>query len=186
MTAAVPLTRRAAARPVNGTNAFDVILSGIRERTGLPVDASQWAIPERVPVTVHRGDAAHDVGSGRVFFDRKGNPRVRGMWSNTPLGEYVKALVAQGAVTYADLELEASIDNAGARVYNVLRVVFTLPSEPPTMEPTGPSDDARLAADVAAELLGLAARIYATPAGDVAGLADRIIACGVALGGQHG
>src|SRR6516164_10045809 len=65
------------------------------------------------------------------------------MWSSTPLGEYVRALAAQQVLHSADLELEATIDNAGARVYCVLSVVFTLPSlpRPPSVRcsPTGPS-----------------------------------------------
>jgi hypothetical protein len=108
---------------------------------------------------------------------------VRGRWSSTPLGEFVKTLAAQHVLRCADLELEASIDNAGARVYCVLSVVFTLPSDPPPAMPSGADTDAALAADAAAELLGLAARIYAANHADVAALADRVISSAVALGG---
>jgi hypothetical protein len=187
VSASAAMMRRACTRAVKGSNAFDVILSGQRERSGVMIGPGQWAIPDRVPVIVHRGGANHDVGAGRVFIDRKGNPRVRGMWSSTPLGEYVKALAMQGALHYADLELEASIDNAGERVYDVLSVVFTLPSDPPPSAPSGAGGEATLVADTAAVLLGLAARIYAAdPRGDVAGLADRVIACAIALGGHVG
>jgi hypothetical protein len=176
---------------VKGSNTFDVVLSGMREHTGLRVGPGQWAIPDRVPVTVRRGDGVHDVGAGRISTDRKGNPKVHGLWSSTPLGEYVKALVANGAIRFADLELEATIDNAGARIYNVLSVVFTLPSDPPPLAPDHQSSAATgvgtVAVDsaAAAELLGLAARIYAAdPRSDVTGLADRVIACAIALGGR--
>jgi hypothetical protein len=175
--------RRAHIQPVKGSPAFDVILSGQRERTGLPVGPGQWAIPDRVPVTVYRGGALHDVGAGRVFIDNKGWPRVRGLWSRTPLGEYVKTLAAQHVLRSADLEVEATIDNAGARVYDVLSVVFTLPSDPPPAIFSGADVEARLGADTAAELLGLAARVYAADRADVPALADRVIACAVALGG---
>ncbi len=42
------------------------------------------------------------------------------------------------------------------------------------------------AADPAAELLGLAARIYTAMPAARAGLADQVIACAIALGGQPG
>jgi hypothetical protein len=183
VSAPAPLLRRAPAQPVKGSPAFDVILSGQRERTGLVVGPGQWVFPDRIPVTIYRGGAVQEVGAGRPFIDNKGNPRVRGMWSSTPLGEYVKTLVAQRVLRHADLELEASIDDAGARVYRVVSAVFTLPSDPPPSVPSATGADASLLADTAAELLGLAARIYAANQADVAALADRIIACAVALGG---
>jgi hypothetical protein len=43
--------------------------------------------------------------------------------------------------------------------------------------------EARLGADAAAELLGLAARIYGANQADVPVLANRVIACALALGG---
>jgi hypothetical protein len=42
------------------------------------------------------------------------------------------------------------------------------------------------AADPVAELLGLAARIYTAMPAERAGLADQVIACAIALGGQPG
>ena len=77
MSAPAPLLRRAPAQPVKGSSAFDVILSGQRERTGLPIGPGQWAKPDRVPVTAYRGGALHDVGAGRVFIDNKGHPRCQ-------------------------------------------------------------------------------------------------------------
>jgi hypothetical protein len=186
VSAPAPLLRRASIQRVKGTPAFDIVLSGQREAGGLLIGPGQWAIPERVPVAVYRDGAMHHVGAGRVWLDRKGHPRLRGLWSRTPLGEYVKLLAAQHALEFVDLELEASVDNDGARVYVVLGVVITLPSDPPPGVPSAADAEGRLLADTSAELLGLAARIYA--AGDqaeVAALADRVIACAVALGGVH-
>jgi hypothetical protein len=94
-------------------------------------------------------------------------------------GEYVKTLVAQGVLQFADVELEARIDVAGARIYRVISAGFTLPADPPPST-AGPGE---LPADPAAELLGLAARVYAANRADVPALADRVIACAVALGG---
>ncbi len=123
---------RARAHPVKGGSAaFDVILGGHRDRHGVVVGPGQFIFPARLPVAVHRGDAMHVVGSGRPFVDRKGTPRLRGMWSNTPLGEYVKTLVAQRILHFADVEVETRIDDAGERLYRVLRATFTLPAEPP-------------------------------------------------------
>jgi streptomycin 6-kinase len=172
---------RARAHPVKVSNALDVILGGHRDRHGVVVGPGQLSFPARLPVAVYRGDAMHVVGSGRAFVDRKGTPRVRGMWSDTPLGEYVKTLVAQRVLHFADVELETSIDDDGGRVYRDLCATFTLPADPPPST-ADPSGAAGLPADPAAELLGLAARIYAAPA-RAADLADSVIACAVALGG---
>jgi hypothetical protein len=104
-----------------------------------------------------RRDVAVDVHGrreGGVFIDRKGNPRVRGLWATTPMSEYIKTLVTQRVLRDAHVELEASIDDDGARVYHVLGAVFTLPADPPP----APGEDTG-AAEPAAELLGLAARI---------------------------
>jgi hypothetical protein len=69
-------------------------------------------------------------------------------------------------------------------VYGVLSVVFTLPSDPPPAVLGAASADAGLAADTAAELVGLAARIYAANQAHVAALANRVIACAAAPGGS--
>jgi hypothetical protein len=66
----------------------------------------------------------------------------------------------------------------------ILGAGFTLPADPPPSVLGAAGAEAGLGADTAAELLGLAARIYSADRGDVAGLADRVIACAVALGGK--
>ena len=185
MSAAAAELWRARAHPVKGGSAaFDVILGGHRDRHGVVVvGPGQFIFPARLPVAVHRGDAMHVVGSGRPFVDRKGTPRLRGMWSNTPLGEYVKTLVAQRIPHFADVEVETRIDDAGERLYLVLRATFTLPAEPPPSADPSSAAAAGLPADPAAELLGLAARIYTADRDEVPALADRVIACAVTLGG---
>ncbi|WP_322860110.1 hypothetical protein U8D42_12755 [Mycobacterium europaeum] len=130
-----------------------------------------------MPVTVDRGGVSHVVGWGRAFIDHKGNPRIRGLWSTTPMGEYVKTLVTQRVVSFANVDLEASIDGAGARVYQVVGASFSLPVDPPPAPDDAAGDDL----EPAAELLGLAARIYAAPRAERPGLAERVIACAVAL-----
>jgi hypothetical protein len=87
-------------------------------------------------------------------------------------------------LSFADVEVEASIDDAGARLYHVLRAVFTLPADPPPQVLGTAGVQASLGADTAAELLGLAARIYAANQADAPALADRVIVCAVALGGR--
>jgi hypothetical protein len=130
-----------------GQPAFGVILSGQRDRTGLVVGPGQWVFPDWIPVPVYRAGVTHEIGAGRAFTGSKGNPRVRGMWSSTPLGEYVKKLVAQRVLHYADVELEASVDDAGARVYRVVSAVFTLPADPPPSVPSVGDAEAALLAN---------------------------------------
>jgi hypothetical protein len=135
-----------------------------------------------VPITVVRGDGARQVvGESMPFVDRKNNLRIQGMWASTPLGEYVRTLVAQRVLRDARLDYTDTIDDDGVLVREVLGGVFTLPADPPPGAPT--ADQAGLPTDPAAELLGLAARIYTARADDVAGLADQAIALLVELSG---
>lgn len=90
------------------------------------------------------------------------------MWSSTPLGEYVRALVAQGKLRSALLQYTDTIDDAGNIVREVLGGVFALPTDPP---PAPGGLDAG-GAEPAAELLGLAARIYTAEPHERAALAD--------------
>jgi hypothetical protein len=174
-------TRRGQCQPVRGAAAFDIIISGgHRERGGVVLTPSQWRQPfaERVSVTVERDGTSHVVGTGRPLVDRKGNLRIRGMWASSPLGEYVRTLVAQQVLRYAYLDYADTIDDGGQLVREVLDGVFILPADPP---PALAGDTG--GADPAAELLGLAARIYTATAAERAGLAERVIACAVMLRG---
>ncbi len=165
--------------PVRGEAAFDIVISGgHRERGGVVLTPSQWRQPfTRVPITVIQHGTRHAIGEGVPFVDRKNNLRIRGMWASTPLGEYVRTLVAQRVLRDAKLEYADTIDDAGQLVREVLGGVFRLPAGPP---PVG------CGAEPAAELLGLAARIYTATPAQRAALADQVIACAVALGGQTG
>jgi hypothetical protein len=141
---------------------------------------STWRQPfTRVPITVERAGVSHVVVEGMPFVDRKNNLRIRGVWASTPLGECVRILVAQRVLRFAYLDYTDTIDDAGQLVREVLGGVFTLPTDPPP----APGVDAG-GAEPAAELLGLAARIYAATPAQGAALADQVIACAVALGGQ--
>jgi hypothetical protein len=62
-------------------------------------------------------------------------------------------------------------------------VVFTLPSDTPPAVSSGADVEAGLLTDTAAEVLGLAARVYSANRANVPALADHVIACAVALGG---
>ncbi|BDB42832.1 MULTISPECIES: hypothetical protein [Mycobacterium] len=177
MTAPASATRRGVCRQLRGEAAFDIIIAGgHREPGGVILGPSQWRqpFPERVPITVVRHGESQVVGEGTPLLDRKNNLRIRGMWSTTPLGEYVRTLVAQRVLREAKLEYTDTIDDAGQLVREVLGGVFTLPTGPPTVGG---------GAEPAAELLGLAARIYTATPAQRAVLADQVIACALALGG---
>lgn len=185
------LRRKGEVRSPKGSPAFDlaVNLNGDRDRNGVLIGApGRLSCPDRVPVTVERDGVLHTVGWGRAFLDRKGNPRVRGLWAHNPMGEYVKSLMAQDVLRYGSIELEASIDDEGARIYRVLSASLTLPpvvanpSLPPVAAAPAP-DEGTGGADPAAELLALAARVYAAKPRARAPLLEQLITCAVALGG---
>jgi hypothetical protein len=173
------LRRKGEVRRLKGC-AFDlnVNINGDRDRNGVRIGTGRLTCPDRVPVTIERDGVAHTVGFGRAFIDSKGNPRVRGLWAATPMGEYVRSLVDQEVLRTGNLELEASIDDDGARIYNVLGASFTLAPvlANPTLSPAAPG------ADRAAELLHLAALVYAAKPSERAQLVDQLISCAVSLG----
>lgn len=107
------------------------------------------------------------------MVDRKGNLRVRGVWASTPLGEYVRTLVAQRVLRVAYLDYVDTIDDAGALVREVRGGVFTLPADPPPSRDAGTELEQLVGPDPAAELLGLAARIYTATPGQRAALAGQ-------------
>ncbi len=184
ITPLVPSTRRGRCQIVPGTGAFDIIISGQhRENAAVTLAPSQWQQPfaERVPVSVQRDGGLQLVGEGEPMVDRKGNLRIRGVWSATPLGEFVRTLVAQGKLRNALLQYSDNIDDAGNLVREVLGGVFILPAVPPRPADSGTHNEP------ASDLLGLAARIYSsTTPSEQAALADQVIICAIALGGHPG
>lgn len=142
---------------------------------------SQLQLPQCLshsPITVVQHGVRHVVGEGMPSVDRKGNLRISGMSSSTPQGEYVRTLVGQCVLRYAELEYTDTIDDAGNLVRQVPGGVFILPTDPPP----APGDDTG-GAEPASELLGLAARIYTATPAQRAVLAGQLIACAVALRG---
>src|SRR5208337_577765 len=120
---APPLSRKGQVQPLKrGSGVFDIIIcGGHRERGGVTLTPSQWRQPStRVPITVVQHSERHVVGEGMPLVDRENNLRIRGMWSSTPLGEYVRTLVAQEVLRYAELEYTDTIDDAGQLVRQVL------------------------------------------------------------------
>ena len=121
---APPLSRKGQAQPLKrGSGVFDIIIcGGHRERGGVTLTPSQWRQPStRVPITVVQHSERHVVGEGMPLVDRENNLRIRGMWSSTPLGEYVRTLVAQEVLRYAELEYTDTIDDAGRGVERGVR-----------------------------------------------------------------
>lgn len=128
------------------SGAFDlsVNINGDRDRIGVRIGPGPLSCPRRVPVSVERDGESHVVGWGRASIDRSGNPRVRGLWAATPMGEYVKTLLDREVSHYGNRELEASIGDDGARMYHVLGASFTLPPvlANPSLPPAAPAPTA--------------------------------------------
>lgn len=131
------VTKRASAAVVptdDAPGSFDVILSnGTLDRDGDVLRPEDWVqpLPASIPINAnHSSDVSHIVGSGRPFIDEKGNLRVVGTFSTTPLAQELRTLVNESHLQSVSVEFLRHKDGDQVRHELVGGAFVNIPSNP--------------------------------------------------------